>query len=115
MTIEELSKDKKLHLVHSSDREKRLEGPFCCDLLSLVISRGFKNCVWITVMANINTIAVASLIEVGALVFAEGMTLEERVLEKAIEENISIFYTEESIFETGLRIHEMNQRKEDSK
>ena len=63
-----------------------VESVFCCDLLSLAMSRARAGCAWVTVMANLNTVAVATLTDAACLVFAEGITPPEGCVAKAAEE-----------------------------
>lgn len=44
---------------------------FCCDLLSFVMGRAPADCAWITVMGNVNAIAVAVLADTACIVLAE--------------------------------------------
>lgn len=44
-----------------SDAEREITRVFCCDLLSVAMGKAPAGCAWVTVMANINTLAVASL------------------------------------------------------
>lgn len=79
---------------------------FCCDLLSLVISRAPGDCAWITVMGNVNTVAVATLCDVSAIVVAENMPADPDMLTAAEREGISIYLTALPVFEAALAIHE---------
>ncbi|MCL2539719.1 MAG: hypothetical protein FWE66_05215 [Oscillospiraceae bacterium] len=61
---------------------------------------------WFTVMANLNTIAVATLAEVSAIVFCHGATLPEEAVERAREEGIDVFCTELSVYDAAVKFHE---------
>ena len=43
-----------------TDVEREVTGTYCCDLLSIAMSRAPEGCAWVTVMGNINTLAVAA-------------------------------------------------------
>ncbi len=77
---------------------------YCADLLSWAMSRAPQNCVWCTVMGNINMLAVASLAEVAAVVLCEGALLDDDAAVRAKQMNISIFTTALPAFEAGLAI-----------
>lgn len=79
---------------------------FCCDLLSNAMIKAPKGCAWVTVIANINTLAVAEYAEVSCIILAEGVTFSEADLHIAKERNIRVFYSDLPIFETALLIHE---------
>ncbi len=78
--------------------------PFCCDLLSIAMSRAPQGCAWVTVMANINTLAVASLTECACIILAEGTAFDETCLQKAATQNIAVFTTDMSIFDAALSL-----------
>ncbi|MEG2053654.1 MAG: hypothetical protein RR052_01810, partial [Oscillospiraceae bacterium] len=48
--------------------DKEINGFFCCDLLSHVMGQSLEGNVWCTVMANINSLAVASLSDAACLI-----------------------------------------------
>ena len=62
--------------------------------------------VWVTVMGNKNTLAVASLTDIACIVLAEGVSLDEGTLAKAKEEGIAVLATELPIFDIALEIHQ---------
>ena len=53
---------------------------FCCDLLSIAMSKAPENGAWVTVMGNKNTLAVASLADVSCIILAEGITFSDEDL-----------------------------------
>ncbi len=79
-----------------------LTKPYCCDLLSIAMGKAPADSVWVTVMGNINTVAVASLADVGCIILAEGSSLDDNALKKAQLENITVLKTKEPVFETAL-------------
>ena len=81
-----------------------VESVFCCDLLSLAMSRARAGCVWVTVMANLNTVAVATLTDAACLVFAEGITPPEGCVAKAAEEGIAVYTSPLPVYETARAI-----------
>jgi hypothetical protein len=106
MTIRELL-DKNIYkcINVGDDLDREIEKPFCCDLLSIAMGRAPKNSAWITVMGNVNTLAVASLADVACIILAEGANLDEGAIKKAKEHNITVFASTEPIFEISLQIH----------
>ncbi len=107
MTVAELLKLNKFKVINEDgDTEKTITGPFCCDLLSIAMSKSKAGAVWVTVMGNINTLAVASLTDAAAVILAEGIGLEEAVIAKAKEQGIIVLATEQPIYETARQIDE---------
>lgn len=79
---------------------------FCCDLLSIAMSKAPADGVWVTVMGNKNTLAVASLTDTACIVLAEGVSLDEGTLAKAADEGIAVITTELPVFDMALRIYQ---------
>lgn len=80
--------------------------PFCCDLLSIAMSKAPEAGAWITVMGNMNTLAVASLTETACIILAEGAGLDEMAYKKAKEQGITVFASDLPIFEAALLIYQ---------
>ena len=81
-----------------------VESVFCCDLLSLAMSRARAGCAWVTVMANLNTVAVATLTDAACLVYAEGISPPEGCVAKAAEEGIAVYTSPLPVYETARAI-----------
>ncbi len=106
MTVKELIDTKIFHVVNSGEElERAITGVFCCDLLSIAMGRAPADSAWVTVMGNVNTIAVASLTDVSCIIMAEGAALDEVGRARAKEQGVTVLATEEPIFEAALRIH----------
>ena len=60
--------------------------------------------VWVTVMGNKNTLAVASLTDTACIVLAEGVSLDEDTLAKAREEGIAVASSDLPVFDMALKI-----------
>ena len=67
-----------------------LSGGYVCDMLSDVMGSAREGQAWITIMKHLNTVAVASLTGIPAIVFAKGNIPEETVVEKAAAEGICL-------------------------
>ncbi len=85
--------------------DKEITKVFCCDLLSIAMGKAPSGSAWVTVMANINTLAVASLTDVACVILAEGVSIDDSLIEKAKEEEIAVFKTDLPIFEAALLIN----------
>lgn len=84
-----------------------IQGVYIGDLLSLVMSRAQEGNLWITIQAHENIVAVASLVDVSAIVVAEGIHVEAGTIEKANELDIPIFESKASAFELSKIMIEM--------
>ena len=62
MTVQELLDSRIFSAVNVGDAlDREITVPFCCDLLSIAMGRAPAGCAWVTVMGNMNTLAVATL------------------------------------------------------
>ncbi len=89
--------------------EREISRVFCCDLLSIAMSKAPAGGVWVTVMGNKNTLAVASLTDTACIVLAEGVSLDDSTLAKAEEEGIAVAATELPVFDMALQIYKAGE------
>lgn len=59
-------------------------------------------CAWVTVMGNMNTLAVATLADAACIILAEGAALDETARKKAEQQDIMVLATEKPVFEAAL-------------
>lgn len=111
MKLDRLSAELGLCCVCGST-DKEIEGCYAGDLLSWVMSHASYGDVWITIMSNINVVAVASLTECACVIMAEGVEPDSEVKRVAEEKGITIFTDSRSVYELcclvgqSLRCHE---------
>ena len=72
---------------------------YTCDLLSWVMAHGKAGMAWITVQTHMNVIAVASLMEMAAVIIPEGIEMEGPTLEKAKDEDIVVLQSDKTAYE----------------
>lgn len=108
MTVKELIVSGEFGIVNiGEDTGREITKPFCCDLLSVAMGRAPAGCAWVTVMGNMNTLAVASLADAAVVIMAEGAMLDEIAQKKALEQEITVLKTELPIFDAALKIFRM--------
>lgn len=101
MTIKDLTIFNELVLLNEDiDFSKPINNFYTCDLLSWVLGnlQGEHYCL-ITIIDNLNVIAVAKIKKISCIIFSCGVTPSEEVIAKATEENIAIFKTTLTSFE----------------
>ncbi|HOJ47493.1 MAG TPA: DRTGG domain-containing protein [Bacillota bacterium] len=98
MTVNNLVEKMSLEVLNLSDGEKTVTGGYTGDLLSWVMSRASAGDAWITIMSNINIIAVASLCDVSCIILAENAEAEQSVVSLAAEKKINLLRSEKSSF-----------------
>jgi predicted transcriptional regulator len=91
-------------LVALPDGDREIDGAYIGDLLSWVMGRAQMDNAWITIMTNVNVIAVASLADTSCVILAEGVEMPEEVVETAREKDINVLSSSQPIYETALRL-----------
>lgn len=81
------------------DPERDISSGYTGDLLSWVMGKAKDTDAWITIMSNINVLAVASLSDVACVVFAEGVMPEQDIIDAAMQKQINLITSEKSAFE----------------
>ena len=107
MTVYDLSKNGQFNVLCLPDPERKIEGVYIGDLLSWVMGRAQSDNIWITIMSNINVIAVASLSDVSCVLLAENVTLDDEVLNTAKAKGINILSTPLAAYDAAVRISGM--------
>lgn len=102
-TVKELAEKNGFTLV-CGDGQRQVEGVYCCDLLSIVMGRAPADSAWVTVMGNLNSIAVAVLADVACIVLAENMPLDADALARARQENVTVLRTPLPVFEAAVKM-----------
>ena len=104
MTVNEFVEKYELSPIVLPDPERSISGCYIGDLLSWVMGRARENNVWITIMSNVNTVAVASLSDVSLVILAEGVTLDENIASTAGMKGVNIVTSPLPAYETALKI-----------
>ena len=104
MKISELAQKLGFEIVTMPKPNIEVEGGYAGDLLSWVMGHAEMGNIWVTIMSNINIVAVSSLNNVSAVVVAEEVTVSDEVVNKATEQGINILKTDDSTFLTVLKI-----------
>lgn len=102
MTVNELCRTDGISVISLPDGEREINGVYIGDLLSWVMGRARQDNIWITIMSNINTVAVASLADVSCILLAEDVKLESDVAKAANEKGINVLSTSLSAYEAAL-------------
>lgn len=84
------------------DAERQVSGAYMGDLLSWVMGRAQADNAWITIMSNVNVIAVASLADVACVILCEGVTLEEELIKTAQNKDVNILRSNLPSYETAV-------------
>ena len=108
MNLETIAKTLQLRIHTGGDRlGVEVRGGYVGDLLSDVMANSREGELWITRQTHQNIVAVASLKDLAGVILVKGAEPAADTLEKAARENIPLFTTELSAFETAGRVHRM--------
>lgn len=89
------------------DGEREIDGVYIGDLLSWVMGRASQDNAWITIMSNINVIAVATLADTACVILAEDVELPEDIKAQAAMKDVNVLKSPLPIYETAVRLHEL--------
>lgn len=106
MTVYEMVKRLSMEPVTLPQPEREISGVYVGDLLSWVMGRAQSEQAWVTIMSNINIVAVASLAELSCIVLAEGVHPDDNAKQSAEQKGINIVTTEKTAFEVAVALSE---------
>ncbi|MFP4162586.1 MAG: DRTGG domain-containing protein [Chitinispirillaceae bacterium] len=112
MKAHELGAALGLEAVQKSGEEKVVVTGYTSDLLSDVMANADENSVLITIQAHVNTIAVAALTGVSAVILCNSRPVPDDMTDAAAEESIPLYRSEENQFTVSHKVHECLNRKD---
>jgi serine kinase of HPr protein (carbohydrate metabolism regulator) len=103
LTVKEFSDKLNLTFLCNENKasDRNIDGCYCGDLLSWVMSRAQTDNIWLTVMGNINSIGVAVLTDVACIVLTENAPLDDNAKQKAAENEVIILTTDKNSYEVA--------------
>ena len=91
------------------DGDREFCGVYAGDFLSRAMSRVNPDDLWITIMNNVNVIAVATLTDAAAVLLAEDVELMPDALFAAREKGVAVLSTPLSVFEACVALGEIGK------
>ena len=108
MTVKELAQKPGAEIVTGNDSlEREVKSGYACDLLSLVMGRGPADSAWMTVMGNVNAVAVASLADIACIIVCEGCEVDSQAIQKATAQDIAILKTNMNIYDACVAVSKL--------
>ncbi|MBQ1238733.1 MAG: hypothetical protein IIX71_01945, partial [Ruminococcus sp.] len=95
MTVQDLIEKLNLKILVEGELDREVTDCYIGDLLSWVMGRAPGDSAWLTVMGNINSIAVATLADVRCIILVENAALDAEAKRKADMHGVTILQTEE--------------------
>lgn len=106
MTVGQMAENLQYEIIVPSEDPRTIRSVYCCDLLSFVMGSAPADSAWVTVMGNVNAVAVALLADVACIVFAQGVKPDADAIEKAKENDVVLLRSTAPIFDTAHAIAE---------
>ena len=107
MTVNDLKNKLELTAITLPDGDREVTGCYIGDLLSWVMGAAKSGDAWITIMSNINIVAVAALCDTACIILSEGVTVDEEVKSAAEAREINILTSPKSAFALASSISEL--------
>jgi len=108
MKISELIEKLDLKLLTEDEYEDReISGCYIGDLLSWVMGRAQSGNAWLTIMSNLNVLAVATLSDVSCVIMCEGVKPDGEVIKTAEQKNINILTTDKTAYEAAVALRDI--------
>ena len=107
MTVESFIEKSGFTPISLPSPEKEIDGAYVGDLLSWVMGRAEAGNLWITIMSNVNVVAVSTLAEVSAVILAEDVCLDGDVIKVALDKGVNVLSTPLSAYEAARKVSEI--------
>lgn len=104
MTVNEIKNKLNMEALNIPEPDKVIDGVYAGDLLSWIMGRAEPGNIWVTIMTNINVLAVASLLDLSAVIIAEGSEYSDDFIKTAAEKGINILKTNDPIYKTCVEL-----------
>jgi hypothetical protein len=92
------------------DKDMHITKGHSSDLMSDVLANAPEGGLLVTIQVHVNVIAVAIHAGLAGVIFSSGMTPEERVVHKAVEEGLALFVSEDSTFDIVGKLYALGIR-----
>ena len=104
MTVHQLKESLELTVLVEQKTDREITGCYSGDLLSWAMSRVQAGDVWLTVMGNVNAIAVAALSDAACIILSDAAGLDEEAKEKAQQQGITVFSSNANSYQVAVQL-----------
>lgn len=98
MTVKKMADTLGLKTFCLADGDRKVTGGYAGDLLSWVMGRANSGDAWVTIMSNVNIVAVATLADPACIVLSEGVEPDADALNKAEAVGINVLGSDKDTF-----------------
>ncbi len=104
MTVKTLCDELGWTVLTEGDLSREITGCYCGDLLSWVMSKAQDGDCWLTVMGNINAVAVAVLTDCACIVLTENAALDDEAKARAEQQDVTILTTGLNAYQAAVEL-----------
>ena len=104
MTVKTLCDELGWTVLTEGDLSREITGCYCGDLLSWVMSKAQDGDCWLTVMGNINAVAVAVLTDCACIVLTENAALDDEAKARAEQQDVTILTTGLNAYQAAIAL-----------
>lgn len=104
MTVKTLCDELGWAVLTEGDLSREITGCYCGDLLSWVMSKAQDGDCWLTVMGNINAVAVAVLTDCACIVLTENAALDDEAKARAEQQGVTILTTGLNAYQAAVEL-----------
>lgn len=112
MTVREMADTLGCEVVQGKFEDCQVTGGYTSDLLSDVMAHATAGNALITIQSHKNTVAVATLANLAAILVCNSRPVPEDMIEAAAEEGVAILRSSESQFVVSGRLYALLRREE---
>lgn len=98
MTVAQIAEKLALEPLVAAGSGRQVTGGYCGDLLSWVMGRAKEGDAWITVMGNLNAVAVAVLADAACMILSDSSALDADAKARAEQEEVPVYRSSENAF-----------------
>ena len=98
MTVKDLAEQFGYRILCLPEANREVKGGYAGDLLSWVMGRLEADQAWVTIMSNVNIVAVASLADPSCIILSENVLPDDEVLTRAQQQGINILVSDKDTF-----------------
>lgn len=107
MTVKELGEKLGAKVLTPGDENRVVTGCYCGDLLSWVMSRANDGDAWLTVMGNVNAVAVAVLSDCACIILTENASLDDEARQKALQQDVCFLQSDKDTYTLAVEISKL--------
>lgn len=111
ITLSKIIKELNLQVfTQNNTLENPVNGAYVSDLLSDVMGNSNLGDIWITLQTHKNVVAIASLRDLAAVIFVNGLSPDAETIDAANAEGVALLGTTEKTFEISGKLYNLIYR-----